>query len=117
MDEKWVEVRENVRQRDANKCRLMLVLTMEEKLYLFREQKENLWLNKTLDPAHVLSRSKRPDLIYCENNIVILGRLFHSRLDSCLDPLTGKNISRSERDSWWIRIVGEDLYNKLLKTH
>lgn len=115
VDEKWVEVREKVRQRDGNKCRLLSILTSEEKIFLLKEQRENLWLNKTLDPAHVLSRSKRPDLIYSEDNIVILGRLFHSRLDSIQNPLTGENISSIERDGWWIRIVDEDLYNKLLK--
>ena len=112
-DEKWVEVRENVKNRDNNLCRLFSILTKEEKIYLIKDQFENLWLNKTIDPAHVIPRSKSKKLIYCEDNIVMLGRLFHSRLDSMKNPLTGDNITKDEHTNWWIRIVGEEVYNWL----
>lgn len=113
VDVKWVDVREKVKQRDGNCCRLFSILTKEEKVYLLKEQRDNLWLNKTIDPAHILSRSSRPDLIYCEENIVMLGRLFHGRIDSLQNPLTGAPISTEERKNWWIRIVGEEVYTQL----
>jgi len=110
VDGQWIEVREKVRQRDGNKCRLLSILTTEEKVRLLKEQRENIWLNKTIDPAHVIARSQSPKLIYCERNIVMLGRLFHSRLDTMQNPLTGKPIIKEEVESWWIRIIGYEEY-------
>jgi predicted nucleic acid-binding protein len=113
IDYKWIEVRETVKLRDGNMCRLYPTLTKEEKIYLLKSQKDNLWLNKTLDPAHVLSRSSTPCLVYDPENIVILGRLFHSRLDNLQNPLTGESVSVEERNQWWIRIVGQELWDSL----
>jgi len=109
-DEKWEEVKSFVLERDKE-CLLFNILSVEEKKYLLKEQKDFTWLNKkNVDCAHILSRSQYPKYIYVCDNIFLLGRLFHSRLDTYKNPLTGENISSEERDKWFERIMIDNKY-------
>jgi hypothetical protein len=67
----------------------------------------------SVDPAHVLPRSTHPHLIYDPENIVMLSRLFHSRLDTYRHPLTGTPLSKEEHRKWWKRIVGTERLRRL----
>ena len=88
-------------------CRLNSTLTREE-LYLYGSSSDGCF-----DVAHVFGKSAFPHMRYLEDNVVLLSREFHSRLDAGKNPLTGKTISKEEHEGWWIRIVGEDKYKKL----
>jgi hypothetical protein len=55
-----------------------------------------------------------PHMVYLDENIVMLNRFSHDCLDNCRSPVTGKPITRQERDGWWQRIVGTEPYQHLL---
>jgi hypothetical protein len=106
----WEKVKTEVDLRDGHSCRLFRLLSVEEKKLI----KDNLFGKmKTTDRAHVFRRSKYPHIKYFSDNVVCLYRLFHSRLDSYTNPLTGQPITSEEVNQWWKRIIGEDLYSKL----
>jgi hypothetical protein len=100
-DEKWNTVCHVVDRRDGNNCRLCMILTPGEMSLLGSKSKQHR------DRAHVFPRSLYPSLIYNPNNIVKLNHYSHINLDNCLCPLTGNNISRNERDWWWVRITNK----------
>ena len=100
------ELRDAVVKRDVC-CRLNSVLTREE-LYQYGSSS-----NGCFDVAHVFGKSAFPHMRYLEDNVVLLSREFHSRLDAGKNPITGKTISREEHEHWWIRIVGMGKYNEL----
>lgn len=101
------ELREVILKRDIG-CRLMCKLTDAEKSLVSNELMLDI-----LDVAHVFGKSAFPHMRYLEDNVVLLSKEFHSRLDAGKNPLTGKTISKEEHEGWWIRIVGEDKYKKL----
>jgi hypothetical protein len=112
VDEKWIEVRKQVEERDNFKCRLMSILTSEE----LKELKENSGgLHLILDPAHFLRRSQYPKMIYDIDNIVLLNRASHTWLDQFRNPLNGKYIGPTQSFDWWIKIIGTEKILKLMK--
>lgn len=110
LDEKWEHLKEIVDKRDGHSCRLFKLLSIDEKKSV-QEYLHNRM--KTIDRAHIFRRSKYIHMKYMAENVVCLYRLFHSRLDSFCDPLTGIAITSEEVDKWWRRIVGEEKYNWL----
>jgi len=112
-DIEWKKVSDFVWLRDKSQCRLFTKLTKEESTYVLYSCPYNL-VNR-LDLAHVIPRSESKNLYYNPDNIVLLSRVFHSRLDTFHDPITGHAISVEEHTNWWKIIVGEDNYNSLLK--
>ena len=103
-DAKWQEVKEKVRNRDKVD-RMLKVLNPVE----YRVMKSNAgYLLNTLDPAHYLAVSDRPDLCYKSYNIVLLNRYSHECLDSFKDPVTGEPITKEEVRLWWDRILKSD---------
>jgi hypothetical protein len=112
VDEEWETLRAYVLQRDAGICRLYRLLTPNERRY-FKEC--GGYLFKVLDGAHVIARSLSKNLYYEPRNVVLLDRVFHSRLDFGQNPLNGKVCSRDEIEWWWRRIVGDTDYEWLLK--
>ena len=113
-DKQWKEVKDKVYTRDNNRCRLLKVLNMKEALLLQRNAGPYL---RQIDPAHYISVSSDPAIIYDENNICCLNHYSHSNLDSYKDPIDGHSISQEEVDRWWIRILkgNANQYNYLLK--
>jgi hypothetical protein len=111
IDEKWIEIREAVFKRDSYTCQFMKILNSEElKLY---KQIAGSFI-KVLDPAHIITRSEAPSLVYDIDNIITISRIAHSYIDHFQDPITGKSMTKEEQLKWWYRIVGESRY-KLLK--
>lgn len=109
----WGRIRKVIFTRDGYKCRLLKVLTPEEK-----EQVTLSGLDKKIDPAHVFGRGSHPHLKYDVDNVVSLSRGFHNRLDQYKNPVTGESISLGETYEWWKRIVGdgwEELQKKASK--
>ena len=111
-DVEWRKVKEVVKKRDSNTCRLMMIISSLQALHL----KENgSGLLRTLDPAHIFPVSTHPKLCYEKDNIVMLNRYSHSMLDSGRDPITGHPISYEERMRWWELIVGPKQWIRLNK--
>ena len=99
----WKEFRKKIWFRDAGYydgvfkvgnnwksiCGLWRCLTEEERdLYLSHEINiEDEWLNKILSVAHVESRGQVPEKSWKADNVVLIGSLFHTRLDEYKHPL------------------------------
>jgi hypothetical protein len=112
IDEKWEHLKEIVDRRDSHTCRLYYQLDNEER----RQIKESFYGKfRTIDRAHVFRRSRYPHMKYDSENVYCLSRLFHSRLDSYQDPITGKAIDEEASVAWWKRIIGEEKYSILEK--
>jgi len=101
-DSRWQRVKEGIGKRDKGMCRLLRVLTHTEALML--KKKAGPMFN-VLDPAHYLPVSKRPDLVYLPQNIVLLNRFSHDCLDNFRDPISGVHIAADKVNEWWIRIL------------
>jgi|GEM_PF-2110855 len=110
-DERWEQVKQKVITRDKNQCQLWAILTKEEKDYIHGTT-GNFLLN-TIDPAHVFPRSTHPHMKYNADNVVMLSRLFHSRLDHFYDPILGDAITREQQREYWKLIIGVERYKKL----
>ena len=112
-DEQWKEVKDFIRKRDRNTCRLIRIVSIKEMMILKKNAPPHML--KTLDPAHILPVGSHPDYCYLTNNVVLLNHYSHSNLDNMKSPIDGKSITREERDSWWKRIAGDNQYRELLK--
>lgn len=110
IDERWSIVRYSVLERDNFQCRLTKVLSVNE---LIKAGVGFDSTGETLDVAHIVSRSQSSNLYYEMENLISMRRIFHSRLDSYKDPITGKSISKEDRDYWFIRMVGKQLFERL----
>jgi hypothetical protein len=116
IDEKWEKVKREVYKRDSRACRFFKVLNPCEGQEARSILDSNLWSDfMVLDYAHVFGRGAYPHMKYDVDNVVMMTRYFHLLLDQYKNPFTSKSMGREEHDAWWCRIVGEDLWNKLLK--
>lgn len=111
-DIQWREVKIRVTNRDKKRCRFIKICTVKEMIYM--EKKSPSALLNRLDHAHIFPVSLYPEIMYNDDNIVLLNRWSHHNLDDCKHPATGEKISKEERDEFWKRIVGEAIFNKLL---
>lgn len=111
-DKDWESVKKEVYDRDRA-CQLWYKLTRKE----IEEVKDQTgyFLLDTEDYAHVFGRGVYPHLKYDPDNVVMLTRLFHSRLDHFYNPISGEQIDKKEQEEWWIRIVGIKRYKRLKK--
>jgi len=105
-DYKWEDLKENIILRDNNECQCYKILTKEEIKIV--EKQEGFWLQKRIDGAHIIPRLTAPNHIYNENNVILLGRFFHSRIDSYLDLISGEFIGLDGSALWWTRIMREN---------
>ena len=103
-DKEWQAVKDKVFNRDKGD-RILRVLTPQEALVL--RKNAGHFLN-TLDPAHYIAVSERPDLCYKSYNIVALNRFSHDNLDHFRDPVTAEPITKEEVQVWWERILKGD---------
>jgi hypothetical protein len=103
-------IRELAMRRDGGMCRLWAVLTPYEKRELLQGGGDII---RILDTAHVFGKNANPHMRYDLDNVAMLFRTFHERLDQGKSPVSGKTIPHSEKVDWWRRIVGEQLYDIL----
>lgn len=113
VDEKWKEVVKQVKERDNNECQLWSILSKYEKESILSTT--GYFLLDKVDPAHIFGKGAYPHMKYDPDNIILLSRLLHSRIDHYTDPITDKTITKKEHIDWWIRIVGKQRYDRLLK--
>lgn len=92
------ESRGNESKRDnwKNYCRIWKSLTVEERNYLEKNYKEELWINKDLDVAHIKPKSTNIDDRYDYENVILIGRFFHRRLTDMKHPVYDTTISQIE---------------------
>lgn len=110
IDEEWIKVRSEVFDRDRNHCQLMDKLNSDQ----YNKIKDSLFAEtRIIDPAHVFGKGAYPHMKYDVDNVVCLSRLFHSRLDSYHDPISGESITNYVHNNWWIKIVGKQQYEIL----
>jgi len=109
IDFEWMELTKRVWERDKASCRVNRILDLEEKKIV----KDDGFLSN-LDCAHVFGKGAYPHLKYDIDNIVLMSRLFHSRLDTGRHPVSAQPIDAFQKEQWWMRIVGKENYNKLL---
>lgn len=102
------EIRDVVLDRDDGACRLYRILTLQEKAMLTDQA-----LVRQLDCAHVFSKAVYPWMRYNPNNVVLLYRTFHSRLDSYRCPITNEPLNAEQVKGWWQRIVGNETWMML----
>lgn len=101
-DVEWQALRKRIRKRDGNTCRLLRILSPTEKSdFLERHQKTRLQC------AHVLPASERKDLIYADDNVLLLNEFSHRSLDESRDPITGAAIDQEQVRAWWMRLLGD----------
>ena len=111
-DPQWTELLKKVWVRDRAQCRFLSICTDEERKII----EPHLWGDfKKLDGAHCIPRSQSLKLKYELRNVYLLSRRVHSCLDNCLNPFTGENISKDERDKLWVRIIGKEEWEWLQK--
>lgn len=104
-------IRELAIKRDNNECQLYKLANAEERKLIDSQ----LFLEvKHLDMAHVFNKSSYPELKYDLENVTMIYRLFHNRLDTQCNPITGKQIDSNELRRWWQIIIGEDRWNNLI---
>lgn len=114
-DSKWVQVCSSVDKRDNNQCRFLSKLKIDKPAdykYIIDTCPYNLIA--TLDHAHVIARSSSSNLYYEKDNIYLLSRVIHSRLDQYRNPITGQFSTKDEIMYWWKYIIGDTVYEKLL---
>lgn len=110
-DVEWEEIRKKVFERDKGRCRLLSLLSIND-LNIIKENDANN-LRNILDTAHIIPRSMSNNLYYNENNLILLNRYSHSLIDNYKHPITMLPITSIERDEFWIKIIGIDLWNWL----
>ena len=105
-DYRWEDLKEILKLRDMS-CLVMKILTTQELNIV--EKQDGFWLStKYLDGAHIVARSTSPSNVYNKQNVVLLGRFFHSRIDNGLDLITGEYIGFEGSKRWWARIMQEN---------
>jgi len=110
-DEKWEQVRQKVFERDKGRCRLLSLLSYKEIDIIKNNDVNNL--RAILDTTHIIPRSMSSNLYYNIDNLVLLNRYSHSLIDSYKHPITMLPITNNEREEFWIKIIGIDLWNWL----
>lgn len=97
-DPYWAKVKKIVTKRDGN-CKFLQCLSAKEYYSLVPG-------HPTIkDCAHIFSAGTHPDKIYWTDNVVLLSRYIHRRMDDFQNPLTGDSLSsKNEHYYWWYRI-------------
>jgi len=122
-DLNWVNLKNEIWEVDHGECQLLAslkVLSKDdpefEKIYLYAKKQYNP--DNTLDSAHIIPRSFSKTLQYDLENVVLLQRIFHSRIDFGKNPLTGDPCSKQEIREWWdiILTVRSRKFKKSLNT-
>ena len=98
----WIECKKKVDKRDHNMCRCCMQLTPGE-MMAFRKSRPGPL--QPLQHAHRNPVSIYPDIAHDPNNVALLCRAHHDRIDRYCDPITGKPISKEEHEQWWERIM------------
>ena len=109
-DAAWAKVKRTIYSRDNDSCRLIKTLSVSDMMALKRNAGQRIGV---MQPAHIYPVSLMPEIMYEPENLITLNAYSHSMLDSMRDPITGKNISKSEVYKWWEKIAGKSQWRNL----
>lgn len=101
-DKEWQRIKKIVKERDNNSCRIPKCISLQEYIYLKKNSGHYLSI---IDPAHIISVSENPSIMYEPSNIISLNRYSHENLDLSRDPIHGKPISKEEVTKWWVKLL------------
>lgn len=103
-DYEWEDLKREILMRDIS-CLAIKCLTTQELIQV--EKQDGFWLSQKYqgDGAHVVARSSSPKNVYNRDNVVLISRFFHSRIDNGLDLVTGEYIGFEGSKRWWERIM------------
>jgi hypothetical protein len=104
-DYRWEDLKEEIKLRDSS-CLFTKIATMDELRIL--ESREDWWISKFIDGAHVVSRAEAPSQIYNVNNVILLNRYIHSKLDQFINPITLEFMGLEGKALWFTRIMQEN---------
>jgi hypothetical protein len=96
-DPRWQDLKARVDRRDRRRCRALACLTITEAKAVLNSTE----FNKKLDRAHLFAASQYPELIYTDDNVVLLSHTFHERFDQYRDLITGDVDDSLNRHFWW----------------
>jgi hypothetical protein len=114
-DEQWEETRRIIWNRDAGidppkkgfigkewwkYCRLARILFSHEIQRIFLIDPDLLFHNQRLDVAHIRPKSVDKSLYYDPDNLLLIARGFHGRLDRYRHPVTNAAIKQEEKHKW-----------------
>jgi len=89
------------------------IMSPEDQRYLIINFSQDLWLNESLDLMHIESIGRNSEEKYNIDNVVLVGRLFHSRIDQFKNPVTNEDMTNDERNFWlqklknYVKEIGE----------
>ena len=89
-------------------------LTEEQSDFMMKEIKKCKDFS-IIDSAHIIPRSKSKELACDPYNIIMLPRIFHSCIDSMVNPFSERHetISKEEQEKIWIQVVGKERWDEL----
>lgn len=111
-DKQWQDLKKKINEKYNYKCQLITKLTVQERYILAQHAVTNQLA--IVDPAHVIAVSKNRDMMYDEDNVILLNRYSHDQLDHNCSPIDGRHLSQEKVHKWWARIVGPSKYRELL---
>jgi hypothetical protein len=110
VDEKWIETRNLIIQRDGNKCRVWKCLSPKSKNYILSNFSDDYYtLSKILDVDHVIPKSVRFDLYYELDNLLLMSRYFHRLLTDYKHPVTREKITDEEKKDIYKKIKNNEM--------
>jgi hypothetical protein len=107
-DWEWEDLKRDLVLRDYT-CLVMKILTVQELKIV--EQQEGFWLSqKFIDGCHIVSRAQSPKNVYNRNNVILMSRFFHARIDNGFDLISGEYVGFEGSKRWWERIMRSNGY-------
>jgi hypothetical protein len=107
IDEKWLETRQLIIERDYNQCRVWKVISPKDKKHILTNFSDDYYtLSKILDVDHIIPKSVRFDLYYDLDNLILMSRYFHRLLTDYKHPITREKITDEEK-----KIIYEKIKN------
>jgi hypothetical protein len=98
VDQRWLDTRQEVINRDHNQCRVWKSLSVKDKRFIIYAYYDDYYtLSKILDVDHIIPKSVRMDLYYDIDNLLLMSRYFHRLLTDYKHPVTREKITEEEK--------------------
>lgn len=103
-DERWELVKQLVKENVGEGCHLFKCLDAKDKSTVLQDGLLNHNDFKKIDGAHILPKGPWPQHKYKTSNVILIKRLFHTRLESYNHPITEEFIGREAAQQWYLKI-------------
>lgn len=110
VDQKWIDTRKLVIDRDHSKCRVWRVLSPKDQKYILTNFSDDyIALSRILDVDHIIPKSVRFDLYYDLDNLLLMSRYFHRLLTDYKHPVTREKITDEEKKMIYQKIKNYEM--------